>query len=145
MLFPYLSLPLTSCAQFCFWTHCCCCVTLWELFNLDAEHSQIAVGESGGGGQVFFFFFLKQTHRVCVCVRVIWDGGGGVVQYCMLSSVWSANSAVFVCPMLWCRWLVEADEWIIKRHVRSVLSEGHVHSSAQGGSHDAFFTLSLHN
>lgn len=69
--------------------------------------------------------------------RTFTNGSGGVrrfscrgsaVQYCMPGSFWSV---VFVCPMLWCRWLAKMDEWIIKRYVRSVFSEGHIHSSAE--------------
>lgn len=96
-------------------------VTLWKLFILDEQHSQMA-----GGRKVF-----SKAKPLNVCASQRWFCSASAAQYCMLGSFWSVDLAVFVCPMLWCWWLAKTDEWIIKRHVRSVFSEGHIYSSAE--------------
>ena len=103
-----------------------CAEKLWLFENFSFWMKNIDKWHMRGGNKVF-----SKAKPLNVCVSQRWFCRRSAVQYCMLGSFWSLDLAVFVGPMLWCRWLVKLDQWIIKRHVRSVISEGHIQSSAE--------------
>ena len=98
-------------------------VTLWKLFILDEEHSQMAEGGGGGGNKVRSEA-KPRSHA--------WFRRGSAVQYFMLGSFWSVDLAVFVCPMFAMR-LISGDGLMNHKKARQkcLFSEGHIHSSAE--------------